>query len=645
MRILLLSFIIFTSFVYGQQYPFYEHYQLESEPVAIERPPSDQIYYYNKYLLAVEYEYDYFSGTFYKYQTQHYRVKLNKDAAIDEFNKVYISMEDVVRIMKVEARVIKADETLEVPIEMEDFYSEDEDEKYSYFPIGGLELGDEVEVRFTLKMDNMVNGDQFYFQGEIPIYDFDFHFIAPNDSYFNFLSHNGLPEPVLVDTILQRHQYDIYLDTIPAFKSEYFSEYNNVIMKLDASLKGSDDGAGDYSPYDSFVDYANEVFNQPLSGADKKYLNRKLEELGVSRMNPQITNLRKIENYMKNDFLIGYGTPGMSIKDMVKTGRGNGTGSLQLFFGLLAQANIPYEFGLLSDRYDTHFSEGIESDYFLQEYFIYFPEAKTYLAPLDFYTRIGYMDYDWVPNNGIFLTPKQYPKREIEHSIKPITGTSAIENKDSTIIFIDVHENLIDMDINIERFIWGYDAGEHQVIYNLYTETKKIRVHEDLLDVLNDNSSYKMTAIENTDAEDAFYQPLIIKGKVTTLHTPLIEKAGDRTIFRLGEIFGEYIDPKEVERKKSHFTFSHPIWRTTTVVVNFPNEMKVANPDAMDTFDKLTKQKGIQINSKFKLEGNVLTYTQRDIYEYNTYPIEAKEDMIKIFKFHNELSKINLVIK
>jgi len=645
MRSLLFLLISFGIPVFAQQYPFYEHYELEEDPVTIERPPSDQIYYYNKYLLTVEYEYDYFSGSFYKYETIHYRVKLNKDAAIDEFNKVYISMEDVVRVMKVEARVIKEDEILEVPIEMEDFYSEDEDEQYSYFPIAGLELGDEVEIRQTLKMQPMVNGDQFYFQGEMPIYDFDFRFIAPNDSYFNFLAQNGLPEPVLIDTILQRHQYDIHLDTVAAFKSEYFSEFNNVIMKLDASLKGSDDGAGDYSPYASFVDYANEVFNQPLSGKDKKFLDRKLTELEVSRMNPQITNIRKIENYMKNEFLIGYGTPGMSIKDMLQTGRGNGTGSLKLFFGLLNQANIPYEFGLLSDRYDTQFSEEIESDYFLQEYFIYFPEAKTYLAPLDFYARVGYMDYDWVPNKGLYLQPKQYPVRKVEHSVKPIGGTTAEENRDSTVIIINVDQNLVDTEIFIERHISGYDAGEHQVIYDLYTESKKKKVHDDLLDVFKDNSTYKMTSIKHTSAEDAFYRPLIIKGKVTTLHTPLIEKAGKRTIFRLGEIFGEYIDPKEVKRKKSHFTFSHPIWRVTTVVINFPEQMKVANPEVVESFEKLTEQEGIHISATFNVEGNTLTYTQRDIYKYHTYSLDAKEDMVRIFEFHNDLRKINLVIE
>jgi len=250
-----------------------------------------------------------------------------------------------------------------------------------------------------------------------------------------------------------------------------------------------------------------------------------------------------------------------------------------------------------------------------------------------------------VPNKGLFLKPKQYPIRKMEHSVKNLTGTTAKGNKDSTIIFIDVDPNLVDTKISIERHLWGYDAGEHQVIYQLYNDTKKKKVYDDLLNVFNDNSTYKMTSIENTDPEDAFYRPLIIKGEVTTLHTPLIEKAGDRTIFRLGEIFGEYIDPKEVEKKKSHFTFSHPIWSVTTVIINFPNEMEVGNPEAIHAFDKLTERAGVHISSKFEAKGNTLTYTQRDIYKHHTYDLDAKDDMLKIFQFHNELSKINLIIE
>lgn len=647
MRILITFFCLLLAFSgQAQKYPFYQHYELEKSPKPIQRDKTDQLYYYNKYLLTIEYEYDNYKRSYFKYHTEHYRVKLNSDAAIEEFNKVYITMEDVISVKNVAARVIKPNEVLEVDVEMEEFYSEDENEQYRYFPISGLELGDEVEIMYTLKMSPFFNGDQFYFQGEIPIYNFDFKFIVPNDSYFNFLAHNGLPQPVLVDTIIQRHQYDIYLDTIPAFKDEYFTEYSNVTMKLDASLKGVDGGAqSNYSPYDTYVDYANEQFNVENVGKNLKALKALNERLGVRRNNSELDNIRRIENYMKNEFLIGYGVRGASIADMVKSGKGDGTGTLMLFMGLLNQANIRFEYGLISDRYDTYFSSAIESDYFLQNYFIYFPDCDSYLAPLDFGSRVGYLNYDWTPNNGLFLTSKKYPKRSTAYEVRPVKATRSADNVDSTIITVNVTADFMGAEIQIERHITGFDAGEHQIYYQLYDDKRKRITHDELLDVFKDNTSYKMDEILNTSETDAFYKPLIIKGHVTTLHVPLFERAGDKIIFKFGGIFGEYVDPKELEKKKSDFVFAHALTRTKQIIVNFPRNVKVLNTEAIPVFEHLVDLENTSNSSHLTVSEKQLIYKLRDEYKAQRYSINDKEAMIKIFDFHDALTKVNLVIE
>lgn len=630
----------------AQQYPFYKNYSLEKNPTLIERQATDQLYYYNKYLFTVEYEFDRYAQVFVKYHTQHYRVKLNTDAAIEEFNKVYIDMEDVNAIVNLEARVIKPTEVLNVDIKIEEFYNEEEDEKYSYFAIKGLELGDEVEIIYTLKKRALLNGDQFYFQGEIPIYNFDFRFIVPNDAYFAFLAHNGLPSPILVDTILQRHQYDIHLDTIPAFKSEYFSEYTNVTMKLDAVLKDVDGGIGsDYSPYSSFVNYANSVFNQAPAGKNLKALKALNERIGVKSSNKQIQNVRLIENYMKNEFLAGYGSPDMSIATMIKTGKGDMTGSLRLLMGMLEQANITFEYGMISDRYDTFFSPDIESEYFLQKYFLYFPDIDAYMSPYDYRSRLGFLDYKWVPNHALFLTSTRYPYSKTQFKVKPVKATSYNDNVDSTIIVINVNEDYSDVQINIERYLLGYKGGEYQVYYYLYGDSKKKSKQEELLDVFKDNSTYKMTSIENVNPEDAFIKPLIIKGEVTSLYVPLFEKAGTKIIFRLGEIFGEYSDSREVDKKKTDFVFANPFSRTIEVIVNLPKSAKVSNFDKIPATPKLTNLDDVMVSAEYEFSTNRLYIKQKSAYHSQRYPIESKAEMMKIFNFHTEMSKVNLIIE
>lgn len=647
MRSFILIFLLISGVVSNaQQFPFYKNYSLEKSPKPIERTSNDLIYYYNKYLLTIEYEYDPYYQGFFKYHTEHYRVKLSTDAAIEEFNKVYIDMEDVNSIVKVEARVIKPKEVLDVDIKMEEYFNEDEDEKYKYFAVKGLERGDELEIFYVLKKSAQLNGDQFYFQGEVPVYNFDFRFIIPNDAYFNFLSHNGLPQPVRVDTILQRHQYDIHMDTIPAFKMEYFSEFTNVTMKLDASLKDVDGGfSSDYSPYKAFVDYANETYNVTYTGKNQKSLRGLNESLGVKSSNKQIDNVRLIENYMKNVFLTGYGANGMTVAEMIKSGKGSVVGALKLFMGLFQEANIPFEYGLTSDRYDTFFNPDIESEYFLQKYFFYFPDIDAYLAPLDYRSRLGFMSYDWVPNYALFLKSKKGTRPKTEYKVKPVKATSCYDNVDSTIIVINVNPDFTDAKINIERHLSGYKGGEYQVYYYLYADAKRKSTHDKLLDVFKDNSSYKMTSIENVDPEDAFITPLIIKGEVTSLYVPLFEKAGNKIIFRLGEIFGEYTDPKEVEKKKTDFVFANPFSRSIEIIVNFPKAVKISNLDKIPHTDKLTALEDLEISCNYKIESNKLYIKQKSVYRAQRYPISVKDQMLKVFHFHTEMSKTNLIIE
>jgi len=166
----------FTLIASAQKFPFFDNYKWEKNPVQNNAQKSNSLYYYTKYTLAIEYEYDDYYGRYYKYKTENYRVKLNSHVAIEEFNKMYISMEDVVSLKTLKVRVIKPNEVVELKPEVEEFYSDDASEQYYYFPVQGIELGDEIEILYTLKMESAVDGDQFYFQGEMPIYNFDFYF-------------------------------------------------------------------------------------------------------------------------------------------------------------------------------------------------------------------------------------------------------------------------------------------------------------------------------------------------------------------------------------------------------------------------------------------------------------------------------------
>jgi len=200
-------------------------------------------------------------------------------------------------------------------------------------------------------------------------------------------------------------------------------------------------------------------------------------------------------------------------------------------------------------------------------------------------------------------------------------------------------------EIEIERHLTGYEAGDFQTYYYLYNDAKREQTEEDLLDVLNDNSAVKMLSLLNADPEDAFVKPLIIKGKVTELHIPLIEFAGDLMIFKLGYLFGEYTSLKEIDKKKTDFVFSNPFIASTTINVVFSQNVNISAAQEIPQSADLCPSSDIRISSDLKIQQNAFSYTHASQFDKNRYSIETKDIMTDVFVFWNSLHKMNLIIE
>src|SRR5690606_28304630 len=143
-----------------------------------------------------------------------------------------------------------------------------------------------------------------------------------------------------------------HLDSIPAFKAEYFSEYNNVTMKLDVSLRGFDKPSDkSYSPYDDFNKSLNAVYNVSYTGKDAKSLKLTSEKLGINPKKSTIENIRKIENYVKTEIAISPKLPmTLPMAEMLKNERAGSIGAILIYMALFHENDIRFEYGFISDR-------------------------------------------------------------------------------------------------------------------------------------------------------------------------------------------------------------------------------------------------------------------------------------------------------
>jgi len=648
MKKLIILFTLLLPFVnQAQKFPFYENNKWEKKPTLINRHLDDPIYYYNQYDIAIEYIFDNTKGVYNKFETNHYRIFLNTDAAVEEFNKVYISLEDVHNVLNLKARLIKSDKIVDLELEIEEFYNEDDHEEYYYFPISGMEVGDELEVFYTLKMSQAMNGDQILMQSEYPMFNSSFYLITPKYFKFDFETYNGYPKPEKIDTILQVTQYYAHLDSIPAFKSEYFSEYYNSIYKIDASLYSiEDNGYFDrYYPYEGTVSYLNKYYNQPIKGSVKKKVLKQLIALGYDVNTDKETKIRFIENYIKININFSSRFEDLGVLETIKNKRSSVPGIIKLYKILYDVAEIEYNYGYTSDRYETYFSDEIESDYFLQNYIFYFPDVKKYLSPLDFSTRLGFVSTDLVPNNALLLEEVKTGIRKSDYKVEPIRANDYRKNYDSTIMHIKLADNLIDMDIDIEVYAQGYQVGELQAYYYLYSPDKKDEEVKDILNFMGDNSTYKVNDIKHINPEDAYVKPLIVKGEITHLYTHILEKANQKTIIKLGNIFGDGLELKEILDRKTDFTFGYAYHAIKTIIIDLPKGVKVSRLVDIQEFDQLVGLDGFSMSSKISVKDGKIVYVKSNAFKKQRYSVKEKEKMAKIFQFYNDIANMNIILE
>ncbi len=646
-KIFILSFVVFTQInVFAQKFPFYSNFKWENTPVLNDRDIKNINYYYNEKNLAVEYIFDENRGQYYKYETHHYRVFLNSDAAVETFNKVYVSLENVTNFFNLKVRLIKKSGVVDVKPKIEEYYNESESEQYNYFAIAGIEKGDEIEIVYTVKKYPELNGDQFFFQDDIPIFNSKFYFIVPKFTEFKFKAYNGMPTPTKIDTIIQITQYYAQMDTIPAFKSEYYSEYANSIYKVNVALSAIKENNKfvKFSPFETFGGYINEYYNRPIKGKDEKILKNLVSELKLDEIDKEEDKIRKIENYIKFNMNFSSYYPDLGIGKAIQDKVTSGIGLVYLFKNIFDEANIEYELGLTSGRYDTAFDPDFESNFFLKNYIFYFPDVNLFMAPLDYKSRLGYINPEWVPNHGLLIKFKTKPFRDFSYKVREIPYINHKKNSDSIIINLYLDKELIEFEMDVERHVLGYEVGETQVYYKMYRpETRESKI-KDLLQVVSDRNSFDILEVKNAEAEDAYLKPLIIKGKSTIMNSYFIDKANDKTIIKLGNVFSGGVDIKEIDKKKTDFTFLKAFSRSYTIHIHLPDNIKDVVYVNIPVIESINDLEGHELISKIEKNGNKLTYTYYEVYKKQKYSINEREKLREVFDYYKNRVDMNIIL-
>lgn len=630
------------------QSPVYLDYDWKSTPdkweVTDKDKLEDEIMLFEKRSI----EFTEYKDGFYQMVLVHSVELINTDAGIERNNKVYISNKPGSTVLKQKARVIKPDGKIINLKESDIQESKDEngDVEYRYFALEGLEKGSYIEYLHYISEEPNLTGATIYMQSGVDKKKVDYDIICPKHLELMFHSINGMPNFIKDSLNTDVNRSFISASDIEGLKDEESSAYNANLMKCYYKLqKNTSSGKSNLYTYLNVSKNVHSNLFEPVSKKAAKKIAGLVSDLGKGDLE---SKLRELEYKLKSEFVVTEEYfEGISNLDNILTKKvTNETGMIKLMIACLKEMKVKFEVVLTSDRENNPFLTDYEAYNFLDETLIYISDIQKYWAP-GLFSRIGFPPYQCTNNNGLFIEERIVGDQAFGvGKVKYIAGTKSEQSIDEINTVVTFGEGLSEPTIEVERKLSGYKAMFPQFILDfVQDEAKKTELKEDVLLYLDEDAKLSDASFQNDNSKVAGKETFIAKGKIPGAN--FIEKAGTKTLLKVGMLIGPQAEMYNKEARKLPVSTQFTRQYVRKIVINIPEGVTVKNPEVLNfnivTNDEPALQSGFI--SSYEMKGNQLIVTIREFYNKVNYPVSEYELYEKVINGAADFNKLTLVLE
>lgn len=581
---------------------------------------------------------------------EHTITLVNSDLAIERNNRIYLPLKEQAEIIKQKARVITpAGKVIELKEEDIQEAETEDGRKFRYFALKGLEVGCEVEYLVQTATPANLNGQVVRLQNEIPKQDVSFEVISPSHLVFDHKGYNGFGE-MEQDTSSAEHFYlKKSFDFISPAKKEEQAVYEpnlmHVIFKLGSNAST---GADNLVNYDDFTETITTIlYTAPEKKVDKM-IDDLIKGLPLKKMTDQERKIRKLDAHIKTNFAIMdiYAPELGDLGNIMTYKQASPIGILRLYTNILDKLGIKYNLVFTTDRSKIKFDREFEAYSFLNEYLIYFPDIDKYLPPTDPTFCLGIIPPNWSDNYGLFINPKKVENVTTgTHSIKYIDALDHEGSKDNMLIQVKVKDRFPNINVHLEKEVFGYYAQTFQPLYSRIPPDFKEELDRAQVQWINEDMEIESVEVINTEYEDFGKKPMIVKTDFTS--RAFIESAGNKFIFKIGELIGPQMEMYQEEERKFPVEQSFNRFYHRIIEFEVPEGYKVSNLETLK-FDIVHKEDGKKLmafESDYTLEGNQLRVICDEFYTKNKLPLELFEEYRKVINAAADFNKVVLYLE
>ncbi len=649
-RILLL-FLLTIAQAYAQNEAYHLSYQWDGEPNYTVSEASETPIMAIKDKTITEFIYDE-EGKLLEYYLQHKVYWLNSDEKIEEFNKIYLPYSSDSELLVNKARAISKEGVVNELDDSKILTATDEETKrtYKYYAFEGIEKGSFIEYYYVVKKSPSYGGKRLILQGDFDKTNVSFELFAPKNLLFKFKSYNDLL-PVKKDTLMKsKSHWKLEMDFLEKLEEEELSAYEalrkSLVYKLDINTANN---KRDIISYSNVSQNLHNFFYSEQTKKEKTALTSFINDLAISQLTDNASKIRKIDHFIKSNFYVSEVREEAyeDINEILKNKVADEDGIIKLYVAIFTNLNIKHELVLTTDRSEFRFDKEFEASNFLTNYLIHFPKLKKFMSPTDIETRFGYPPVDLTNNYGLFMKEVNVGGfKSAVGKIKFIPSVAAVKSFDNIDITVNFNkEDLTKSNIKLRREMGGYYASYIQPYINLAEEKQRDELLDDLIKFINPNLEIIEKETYNDQASDFGTKPFIISANLKS--EDFIEKAGNRYLFKVGELIGPQSELYVEKKRKLPVDNGFNRMYGRIIKVNIPDGYSFKNLDKLNIDNKYV-QEGKEIlifNSSYTINENQLIINIDERYDKSIIESTLYDEYRKIINSAADFNKIVLILQ
>lgn len=640
--ILILSFLSTESI--AQNY-FYKTFSWEKQPkvyVPAESEKQSELVLVKDFtVLEGAYDKD---GQAVIFETHHRIYHINNQKGIEQVNKVYISTDQVNEELDIKARCITAANKV-IPFNSDNVKHVDNLDNagpYTIFSIDGVDVGCDVEYYYTNKRSFFPYA-LYRVNNSLPISSYEFTLISPKNLIYESKSFNGLNAFVKDTTDKTKNTMRLTQSNIQQVEEEKYSSTNanKPAFCIQLAYNTDKSNAKFYTWETIAKGYYNNLFVSDK--VEQKVIEKFLEKNKITKQATPEAKIIALENVLKLQYNVSSSNGNLPINKALDTKNLDEVTALKMYIYAFNFMKIPVELVITSDRMNKKFDGKFPTQSFLDDILFYFPEINKYTSPLEILSRLDFPNPNNAAIEGLFI--KEIVLGDIgmpSSKIKQIMATDYTKSYHNLDIKTKINPSTLVATLDVEQNLMGYSAYYVQPIYDLLNDEQKKDVTKNYY-TIDKPESVKNLVISNTDKESILTKPM--KMTYTQELGDVVESAGDKFIFKVGELIGMQSELYQEKKRVSDGDIYYAHYFKRTLEIEIPDGYKIDNLEDL----KLTKtcvidgKEVAQFKSEYKIEGKKLVVTAYEDYRAIKYPLVNFDEFKSVINAAADFNKKSLV--